>query len=1022
MFGVIFLELPLAAQMNWKEIRPPRSQFKTFFATKSGVLLLFDDNSFYRSSDAGATWSENSAGFPQRNNSAVSSIIEDGNGILWLSVVNSDSNRIYRSDDSGAIWETRTFSAGGLYGNLSALFCNQSGTFYGIFRYQNNGHDTTRVVTATTQPINFSFLDAPQSIELMMSGGILFGRTTEKVVSQSDRYPLWEFYPQTGQWAKIFTPTYDGNGDYPYPTHIAVLPTGERFIAANHGSFVRQNIYYSPDAGKTWQFMLETKFGNAEKRCYGLVPLTDTSVAMLFSFHTDNNIDTLLVKQNGIWILQPLTQLQNRGVMGFGGIDNAGNLYIVSNDGSNSYSRILRLPPNRSHWITCGLSNPHDANIDVSTDSKNRLFVRYRSGALLRSDDEGKYWRPLDEYLPRQQEALTSTEQLVIADDDNAYILLNKNVLVSIDAGITWKTLDLGGLSVDKLLKDRSRVFAVGAVIREISGGIPGATIAHTFGENVENIALLLKLQNGSYLLRVKNANIYQVSTNAGATWTDATFTAFPLQYQRLTDPIEMSDGTLYTVFTYNILDSKSIYRSSDAGKSWTRTDFGRVFHEKADYLTTDRAGIPYIVDGTNGVVRITPFFDGATNVGLKNTALFSLSFNQASEPYAYDWSVIFKGTPVPGDFDWERTGSIYTPSGDNRIISIGSKQNNEVWIASTQAGTLRTVNNGGFWSGRDMQAGMLIFKLFVDSGNMVFNCTNSGIYQHDGGFSWEEKNGGIPTPIIIYDMLEDAAGNFYAATFGNGIYRSTDKGQQWEEFSAGIRNSFTRGLTIDPNGNIYAATNGGIYVLEKSKSSWLEISGNLGDVISGSEIEVAFGYLYCYTDKKLQRTALGTTNWSPELPESVVNSLYLAKNNWLFACTKDGIWKKTNAPAAWERFAFAGKEVFVMGENATYYFAGLDDNRVYRLSKGFTGVENDIQPDFSGVYPNPADREVTLTLPDGTTELTIINALGEVVARHELSSLSGHLRYSVEELPAGVYMVKFSGRNFVRSELFVKP
>ncbi|GAB1429954.1 hypothetical protein MASR2M18_07870 [Ignavibacteria bacterium] len=1006
--GIIFSNaVQLSAQMNWREITAPRSAVQFLFVTQSGVVLAFDSGTFYRSSDAGASWSENTDGFPKHQGTDVEAIVESTDGTLWTVLRNVADSLIFRSDDDGLTWEPLVFSVGDLHGKLSALH-HISGRFYGTFRYQTNGRDTVRIVVADGQPVIFSLLDAPQGIDLMASGNILFGRTTEKTPGYTDKYPLWEFSPQTGQWMKIFTPTYNGNGNYPNPTYILALPSGERFIAATEGSFVRQNLYYSPDAGKTWQMLFQTKFGSEEKRVNALIPLDNENVAMLFDFHTDTNIDTLLIKKDGKWTLAPLTRLSNRRILKTAGSDADGNIYIHSNC-------VLKLAPDdRTRWVDCGL--PDDFIEQTYADSSNQLFVRYRNGMLHRSNDDGATWSSITDNLPRKQGELSTADALIIADDNAAYIRIDNRLLVSRNAGKIWNEISAGISGIRAVYADRTRIFAADtAVLLEISAGVTvGNSISHPFGEAVtDSIGFFMKLRNGSYLLRVGGTNIFRISSDNGQLWTDATFTAFPIKYKSLTNPIEMPDGTLYTILCYNIFDGRSIYRSTDGGSTWDRIAFGRVFSENATHFTLDRrANTPYIIDGANGIVRLTPLFDGTTNLGPKAFGLKGLTFNGNNEIYTCDAEKIYKGTPAPDATNWERTGSTYLPSKNKYIISITSKTNNDVWLASLQAGALRSVDNGIFWSSRNLGIGILNTRLFTDSKDIIFVCTNNGLYRCVDGYTWEESANGIPLPMFVYDMLEDSIGRFYAATFGDGIYRSLDRGNSWEKFSYGIRNDFTRGLAMDSEGNIFAATNGGIYAMFNKSDVWTDISGTLGEYISGEEIETAFDNIYCYTDRKLQRVEHKSTIWQAEFTQATINSLYRDRAGRLLACTKDGLWIKHSADGSWDHFGFAGKEVFSVGENAMYYFAGLDDDRVYRLSKGATGTQEATTVETHGIFPNPAREYITIMLPADVAEIAIINALGSVIARYESFPFAEYFHCPVEDLYSGAYSVRILRQN----------
>jgi hypothetical protein len=61
-----------------------------------------------------------------------------------------------------------------------------------------------------------------------------------------------------------------------------------------------------------------------------------------------------------------------------------------------------------------------------------------------------------------------------------------------------------------------------------------------------------------------------------------------------------------------------------------------------------------------------------------------------------------------------------------------------------------------------------------------------------------------------------------YVAT-SSGVFKSTNGGERWVAFNAGLTNSFVRALVIDPTvpKRIYAGTQGGgVFVLHEAVSS----------------------------------------------------------------------------------------------------------------------------------------------------------------------------------------------------------
>ena len=81
-----------------------------------------------------------------------------------------------------------------------------------------------------------------------------------------------------------------------------------------------------------------------------------------------------------------------------------------------------------------------------------------------------------------------------------------------------------------------------------------------------------------------------------------------------------------------------------------------------------------------------------------------------------------------------------------------------------------------------------------------------------DGGATWGNVSGGLPD-----DPMDDVVfqnGHLYAAT-DFGVFESPDDGATWFRYGTGLPNVVVDQLTVDPNGNLVAATHGrGIWTI----------------------------------------------------------------------------------------------------------------------------------------------------------------------------------------------------------------
>lgn len=100
----------------------------------------------------------------------------------------------------------------------------------------------------------------------------------------------------------------------------------------------------------------------------------------------------------------------------------------------------------------------------------------------------------------------------------------------------------------------------------------------------------------------------------------------------------------------------------------------------------------------------------------------------------------------------------------------------------------------------------------------------------------------------------------------------------------------------------------------------------------------------------------------------------------------------------------------------------GSFDIFVHKFSQPITGVQETISDNSLHISPNPAGAEITVSLPEGATYLTILDALGKTVMTRELPLLSGYFRCSVADLPIGVYSVRVLGQGVMQTGMFIRP
>ncbi|MBU1879525.1 MAG: hypothetical protein KJ734_11290, partial [Chloroflexi bacterium] len=207
----------------------------------------------------------------------------------------------------------------------------------------------------------------------------------------------------------------------------------------------------------------------------------------------------------------------------------------------------------------------------------------------------------------------------------------------------------------------------------------------------------------------------------------------------------------------------------------------------------------------------------------------------------AYDWR-IYAGTQggglhrsPDGGVNWERRSGIIA---DRAVFALAVTHPSGLPVyAGTDSG-IYTTTNGITWTlasnGLTSPESAYVRALVIDpvSSTIVYAGTGDGVYKTTNtGEAWSHQRVN-PSPTgsdyFVYSLAIDPITPtiIYAGTQQHGVYRSTDAGDTWADFSQGLTGEALQvnALTVDANHMVFAGvgeSSGGIYERRVISATW---------------------------------------------------------------------------------------------------------------------------------------------------------------------------------------------------------
>jgi hypothetical protein len=458
------------------------------------------------------------------------------------------------------------------------------------------------------------------------------------------------------------------------------------------------------------------------------------------------------------------------------------------------------------YWVK--LSGP-------GTETDVRVFAENSLGHLYVGCGSGKVWKTTDNGTSWVQTGNLPFSGNVwgLSVDPSDFVIASvygSGVCRSTDGGVSWqaKNTGLSSYNVRMNLVDR-----IGNVWVASEGGVFRSTNAgESWSVKKSGSFGVLLMDSIGAVITTSYSSSYR-TTDGGSTW------------ETFADPTGCSLLGIHPNGYY--FDGNypcGLARSTNRGATWSTltTPFDGLTGNEGAKLTFDPTGTVYMSMGNGGVAASTDFGDTWTVI---SSTLPTSSWTQLfglSNGYAF-LSLAGYG--------------VYRTTVPNITIEP------TYWISTYGPGTNGDVN-----------------ALAVNSQGVVYAGTR-GLgavwYTTDQGVVWHQT-AAFSSPNRVECISINSMDHIFSSVIGSGVYRSTDLGASWQLKNTGLTNLTVRMTLWDRNGNVYVATEGGIFKSTNNADSWTKVrNGSYGGLMLDST-----GAVVTNASSSFERSSDGGASW----------------------------------------------------------------------------------------------------------------------------------------------------------------
>ena len=381
----------------------------------------------------------------------------------------------------------------------------------------------------------------------------------------------------------------------------------------------------------------------------------------------------------------------------------------------------------------------------------------------------------------------------------------------------------------------------------------------------------------------------YKSSTDGGTTWGNDTRLTNAAGNSLFPD-VSISGSTLHVVWYDGRDGNNEIYykRSTDAGITWgtdTRLSNNTSVSELGAVSASGQVVHVVWYDNFEGNYEI--YYKRSTNGGTNWEANTRLSNNSANSSQP---DITVSGSNVNVVWQDNRDGKY-------EIYYKNSTNSGLTWGADTRLTTTNTTDN------------VKLPQIHVSGSSLhvVWSDTRDGNFEiyykkNPTGIPptgvWVQKSNGLPTNIPVVCFILNGT-NLFAGTWGDGVYLSTNYGDNWISYSNGLP-IYIYNFAVNEN-NLFAATGQyGVFKSTNNGTNWTQVNNGLTD-IQILNLAVKGNDLYAGTyDYGIFRSTNNGNTWINCLNTPRIYDLYVMGSNIFAGTHYNGVFRSTDNGSNW--------------------------------------------------------------------------------------------------------------------------